>query len=223
MIRRRDAAFTAIELLVVLLGVALMLAFLIPVLRERHRDSVFAELTAIADGELEADRRGFDLALNTLDDADPDFRKVSIDALGGNSFIRSGATPFFMPPWIFADLEGAAALAVPALVERLGDFDAQVRRAAATTLGNMGKHAAEAVPGLVGAIEDSDTRVQIEAIRALGYLGSDAKITYQLLADREDDPIKEIADAAGTARTRIVDALRHKYLVERADAQQPVP
>jgi len=60
-------------------------------------------------------------------------------------------------------------LAIPRLVQRLKDPEAEVRRAAAFALGLMGK--AEGAPALLAALDDQDAATRGRASEALGRIG----------------------------------------------------
>jgi len=64
---------------------------------------------------------------------------------------------------------GLGAPAVPALIQALGDSDANVRRASAEALGNLGDP--QAVPALLHVLGDSEADVRRAAAEALGNLG----------------------------------------------------
>jgi HEAT repeat protein/beta-lactamase regulating signal transducer with metallopeptidase domain len=63
-------------------------------------------------------------------------------------------------------LSGADSSVVIALIARLKDEDAEVRKAAAHSLGRLGD--ARAVPGLIGALKDSEPKVRAAAAESLG-------------------------------------------------------
>jgi len=68
--------------------------------------------------------------------------------------------------------------AVPALVEALGDPEAQVRREAAKALGHIKD--ARAVPKVLAALRDPDANVRLYAAYALGEI-KDPKAAKELL------------------------------------------
>ena len=87
---------------------------------------------------------------------------------------------------------------VSALIARLGDENADVRRAAAHSLGNLKDP--RAVPGLIGALKDSEPKVRATAAEALGELEDSRAIAP--LADLLNDPSTEVKKSA-------LDALSH--------------
>jgi HEAT repeat protein len=77
------------------------------------------------------------------------------------------ATPRWQAAMAIGEMGAAGALAVPNLVEVLGDPDVRLRRFAAEALGKIGAKAKPAVPALVGLLGDSDYDVRTEAAEAL--------------------------------------------------------
>ena len=72
---------------------------------------------------------------------------------------------------------------VPVLKKSLSDSSVEIRRAAASSLAEVGAAAAEARPGLQAALKDADPLVRALAARALGALGgSGRELVDDLLA-----------------------------------------
>ena len=100
---------------------------------------------------------------------------VALEDLGGPERARRVLLPYLRTPWRSAGRKCAAirllgycgAPAVPALVQALGNRDAEVRHAAAGALGMIGPDAAAAVPALEAATRDADELVPIAARSAL--------------------------------------------------------
>ena len=67
---------------------------------------------------------------------------------------------------------GNADVAVPALIDALGDEDSQTRFTTAAALTRLGAAAAEAVPALVKALNDEDRYVRANAVDALRHIGT---------------------------------------------------
>ena len=86
---------------------------------------------------------------------------------------------------------------VDALIDRLKDSDAGVRRAAARSLGNL--HSRRAVPALIAVLDDRDREVRAAAAGALGSIEDSRAVgPLQLL----------IKDPSADVRSQAVDALR---------------
>jgi HEAT repeat protein len=82
----------------------------------------------------------------------------------------------------------------------LRDPDAQVRRKAAFTLGNVGPSDPAVVPALITALRDADAGVRCEAILALLKVGPGAKEAIPILTElREQDPDSKVRNYATTA------------------------
>ncbi len=83
--------------------------------------------------------------------------------------------------------------AVPALKEVLGDAknDAEIRKACAEALGELGKDAADAVPTLAAALtaKDADVTLRRACAEALDQMGADARPALSALrtALKDDD------------------------------------
>jgi HEAT repeat protein len=95
---------------------------------------------------------------------------------------------------------------VDALVKQLKDPSADVRRAAAKSLGEMGADAMPAVPALIKALkDDKDMFVRRFSAQSLGELGPDAKSAIKELTNAMKDPKKEVAEAATSALSKMGD------------------
>jgi len=87
---------------------------------------------------------------------------------------------------------------VNALIARLGDEDADVRRAAAHSLGQLKD--SRAVPGLIGALKDSDPKVRASAAEALAEFEDSRAIT----------PLAALlSDASTEVKQSALEALSH--------------
>ena len=87
---------------------------------------------------------------------------------------------------------------VIALIARLKDEDAEVRKAAARSLGQLGD--ARAVPGLIGALKDPEPKVRATAAEALGEF-EDARAIPPLSA--------LLADSSAEVKQSALEALSH--------------
>jgi HEAT repeat protein len=80
------------------------------------------------------------------------------------------------------------------------DKDADVRRACAKALGNIGTNADKCVPGLADSLKDTSQLVKIAAIQALGQFGPEAESALptlrELAAKKDDKKISPVAAAA---------------------------
>jgi HEAT repeat protein/beta-lactamase regulating signal transducer with metallopeptidase domain len=92
---------------------------------------------------------------------------------------------------------------VPALIAALRDQSAEVRRAAAQSLGNLEDR--RATNGLIALLDDEDTNVRMAAVEALGQL-EDRRSVSALVA-RMSDPSKEIRRGAMRALAQMKDAV----------------
>jgi HEAT repeat protein/beta-lactamase regulating signal transducer with metallopeptidase domain len=100
---------------------------------------------------------------------------------------------------------------VPALLEALKDDNAEVRRAAAQSLGNIGDK--RATNGLVAVLGDEDAHVREAAVEALGELEDPRSING--LASRLTDSVTEV-------RRAVVHALSRFENKVSADVFRPV-
>jgi HEAT repeat protein len=83
------------------------------------------------------------------------------------------------------------------------DTNADVRRAAALTLPEIGADPRRAVSALVKALRDKDTQVAVAAAEALGQFGARAKSASRALEGLLDDKKAALRKAASLARERI--------------------
>ena len=78
---------------------------------------------------------------------------------------------------MLACLSGAGAeKAAPDLTRALRDENPEVRRVAASTLGNLGVVTKRSAPGLIVLLEDPMTDVRRAALKALGQVEDDAAV-----------------------------------------------
>jgi HEAT repeat protein len=130
-------------------------------------------------------------------------------------------------------MEPDAATVAPALIEALHSADRDVRRAAARSLGQLGKSAfpalgkakalqdpdpearrlviealswmgQAAVAPLTAALKDKSADVRRAAARSLGNLGKDAQSAVPALEIAASDPVEEVRTAALKARNQIL-------------------
>lgn len=104
----------------------------------------------------------------------------------------------------------AAKMAVPPLIEALGDKDPGVRKQVIFALGEIGAAAKDAVPGLIRALFTPDKSVQIAAIEALGRMGPTANDSVPALIKLlEKNPAKysRIARWDERLRTKVYEYL----------------
>lgn len=99
---------------------------------------------------------------------------------------------------------------ITALIARLKDADASVRRAAAGSLGNLRSKAA--VPALIAAIDDANKDVRVAVCEALGHIG-DARAVPSLT--------RLLTDASPEVRQHALDALDD--FAEELTVQQILP
>jgi HEAT repeat protein len=88
------------------------------------------------------------------------------------------------------------------LLEALNDENKDVRREAASALGQIGRTAPEAltsVPKLINALLDKDETVRQTAAEALGRMGPMAKSAVPALVKALDDPNDLVRKGAGSA------------------------
>jgi HEAT repeat protein len=97
----------------------------------------------------------------------------------------------------------AAAEAVPALIQALGDADENVRAKAAVALGRIGPAAAEAVPALIQALGDADENVRAKGAVALGGIGPAAAEAVPALIAALGDANENIRESAAWALGKI--------------------
>ena len=107
---------------------------------------------------------------------------------------------------------------VPALLEVLKDGSAEVRRAAAQSLGNIGDR--RATNGLIAVLGDDDPQVRVAVVEALGELEDPRSI--DALAARLSDSIGEVRRSAVHALARFekrVSATVFRPVLEDADPE----
>ena len=140
-------------------------------------------------------------------DDQPSLRRVTSDSTVGESRVEQDTT------------------VVKALIERLKDTDAGVRRAAASSLGNL--HAQRAVPALIAALGDKDREVREAIVNTLGELEDERAVgpLTQLIGD----PYAEVRSAALNALDKfarqvpaapVIAALQDSHPDVRARAAQ---
>lgn len=102
-----------------------------------------------------------------------------------------------------------AEAAIPALLESLQDWQAEVRKAAADALGNIGPTAKEAVPDLTRLLRDKESGVRGFAARALGKIGSEAKPAIRALTELlHDEPMDGVGPKTGHVCDIAAEALQ---------------
>jgi HEAT repeat protein len=90
--------------------------------------------------------------------------------------------------------------AIPSIVEVLKkDRDANVRKAAATALGQVDPDPSTAVPALTAALRDKAPSVRIAAAGSLGMLGGEAKDAVPALQEAQKDKDRAVSRAASMA------------------------
>jgi HEAT repeat protein len=97
----------------------------------------------------------------------------------------------------------ARADGVSQFVKQLKDADAETRRAAAKSLGEMGAEAKDAVPDLMKSLKDKDMFVRRFSAQALAGIGADAKDAIPALKEALTDNRKEVAEAAAGALAKV--------------------
>ena len=93
--------------------------------------------------------------------------------------------------------------AVPDLVEALKDQNANVRNAAAQTLGSMGTNARGATLALGDLLRDQSDVVRVSAARALGRIGWDARSAVRELRRVLGDENRKVRESAAESLRRI--------------------
>jgi HEAT repeat protein len=105
-----------------------------------------------------------------------------------------------------------AADAIDPLINALAkDKEADVRKAAATALGEIGSEAEKVVAALTEALKDSNQAVKVAAAGALGQYGENAKSALPSLRDlakAKDD--KKVSQAAAIAVRQITGVPKKK-------------
>ncbi|MEP6732908.1 MAG: HEAT repeat domain-containing protein [bacterium] len=112
----------------------------------------------------------------------------SLSAVGDFSHVGEPARPRHLTP--------ADSAVVIALIARLKDENADVRVAAANSLGKL--EDARAVPGLIGALKDTEPKVRSAAAEALGQFKDPRAITALAAA---------LSDASAEVKQNALDAL----------------
>jgi HEAT repeat protein len=145
---------------------------------------------------------------------------------------QGGAFQAYSAAIALGQMREAAGAVAPALIAALHSRSADVRRAAARSLGQFGKAAfpalakssalrdpdtearrmvvealswmgIDALPALIAALEDADPAVRRAAARALGNLGLQAQSSRAALEKAASDPQEDVRAAAGKALRRI--------------------
>ncbi len=106
---------------------------------------------------------------------------------------------------------------VDALVARLADENAEVRRAAANSLGRLKDP--RAVPGLLAALKDSEPEVRASVAEALGELEDSRAIAP--LAALLNDPSTEVKQSALDALSHFEDNLPSAAIIRLLGDQDP--
>jgi HEAT repeat protein len=97
-----------------------------------------------------------------------------------------------------------ASSAVAELIQILAaEPDVNQRRAAAETLGNIGKEAAAAVPALIDTLRDEDEHVRYHCVVALGMIGPAASHAIPALKQMRQDSYREVHWAAVVSLRKI--------------------
>ena len=102
-------------------------------------------------------------------------------------------------------IAGETKIEIPRVIEALEDPDAEVRLAAAGSLGwrGSGKRSPTLVPALGRALADSDARVRRWSTMSLGNLGLDAEAALPALCALANDPETEVREQAAQAISTI--------------------
>ncbi len=93
--------------------------------------------------------------------------------------------------------------AVPDLVEALKDHNANVRNAAAQTLGSMGPNARGATLALGDLLRDQSDVVRVSAAKALGRIGWEARSAVRELKRVLHDENRKVRESAAETLRRI--------------------
>jgi HEAT repeat protein len=148
-----------------------------------------------------------------MDDTDPAVRARALEGLSrlGEAavpdLIEAVKNPTGIRCWAceaLADIGPKAKAAVPALIDRSRDSNADARREALLALGEIGPDAVAAVPRLREAVGDRDSTVALAAIYALGRMGDAAHDAEPLLIAkaRSDQPLAKVIACWALARVR---------------------
>ena len=146
--------------------------------------------------------------------------------------LQRGTSPEpYLAAMALGQMQPEAAAVAPGLIAALHSSDGDVRRAAARSLGKLGKAAfpawpregprrprsgspalvieaiglmgSEAVNPLIAALKDKSPQVRRAAARGLGNLGSEARSALPALEAAVSDPDETVRDAGFKARRRI--------------------
>ena len=147
--------------------------------------------------------------------------------------LRSGASPEpYLAATALGQMQSESAAVAPGLIAALHSSDGDVRRAAARSLGQLGKAAfpalgqakaledpdpearrlviealagmgPEAVNPLIAALKDKSPAVRRATARALGNVGEDARAALPALEAAVSDPDESVRDAGFKAQRRI--------------------
>ncbi|BCW94924.1 MAG: HEAT repeat domain-containing protein [Fimbriimonadales bacterium] len=101
---------------------------------------------------------------------------------------------------VVESLRQSGALAVPILIQALGDGDSGVRVAACRALGQIGD--SQAVPALIERLGDEEQSVRAAACGALGQIGDSQAVPALIGATR--DSSSEVVNAAREALQQIL-------------------
>lgn len=100
-------------------------------------------------------------------------------------------------------LTSEAQVAIPALIDALGDSDPMVRQWVATALQNLANHFGSilkpAVPALTRLLQDADAMVRQWAAHALGAIGAEAYAASSALQTALKDEEPSVREAAAQA------------------------
>ena len=126
-----------------------------------------------------------------LDDASERIRGAASRALAGIGYYEPRAMDYFITvisDGEFFQIYGAAkslakfgSVAVPPVIELLGDSRYKTRRYAAQALGYMEDVAVEAVPALINALNDGNNTVVSNSAKSLGQIGARADLCVPAL------------------------------------------
>jgi HEAT repeat protein len=84
-------------------------------------------------------------------------------------------------------------VAIPALTERLRDWDASVRQAAVFALREMGPEAKSTIPALAELLRDRDVYVAMDASHTIEKMGAEAVPSLVSLLQDEDSRVRNRA------------------------------
>lgn len=101
--------------------------------------------------------------------------------------------------FLAASLSSAQSQNLGQLVDQLQDPDWQIRRRAATELGEIGPDDREMIEALDAALDDVDSRVRRASATAIGQIGAGASRTVSSLVERLDDEDPQVVLATARA------------------------